>query len=79
MTERTDTAPAAFVALIDNGHVICAYGMGATRQQALAAGMSQWAGATASMRLHARARMFTRPLDADAASEHAEMFDAPWL
>lgn len=73
----TQTDAAAYAVLIDNSAGTHCYAVGDTRQTAMAAAKAQWAGA---MDIWSRLqhRLYTRALNADEASEVAEMLAAPW-
>lgn len=59
------------------GHVLC-YGIGTTRQAAMASASQQFVGAPRYWQAYMRGNITLRPLSADEASEVAEMLATPW-
>jgi hypothetical protein len=71
--------PAGFLAIVfgHEGRPL-PMALGASRKEARALGMRQFAGCSAGLRSHYAQRMRTIGLDADEASAWAEWMAAPW-
>ena len=57
---------------------ILPYGIGPTREDAIAAAVKQFAGADFRMRAYMRSRIVVRTVCADEASEIIEYFETVW-